>query len=117
MPADSYADVKERLEQKKEELTVRLNRITENLRRGYHPDSKERAKELEDSEVVDALGNEARVELGKISAALQRMKAGEFGLCIECGAEIDRGRIDAYPYARHCIDCARLEEERNARQL
>ena len=60
MPAESYADVKERLEQKKVELTVRLDRITQNLRRGYHPDSKERAKELEDSEVVDALGNEAR---------------------------------------------------------
>jgi RNA polymerase-binding protein DksA len=117
MPADSYADVRKRLEQKKEELTVRLNRITENLRRGYHPDSKERAKELEDSEVVDALGNEARTEISKISAALQRMDAGEFGLCVECGAEIDRGRIDAYPYARHCIDCARLEEERRARQL
>lgn len=116
MPANPYADVRVRLEQKKQELTVRLDRITENLRRGYHPDSKERAKELEDSEVVDALGNEARTEIGKISAALQRMDAGEFGLCIECGAEIDRARIDAYPYARHCIDCARLEEERKARQ-
>jgi RNA polymerase-binding protein DksA len=116
MPAGSYADVRKRLEHKKEELTVRLNRITENLRRGYHPDSKERAKELEDSEVVDALGNEARAEISKISAALQRMDAGEFGLCIECGAQIDRGRIDAHPYARHCIDCARLEEQRRARQ-
>ena len=116
MPADSYADIRQRLEQKKAELTVRLNRITANLRRGYHPDSKERAKELEDSEVVDALGNEARTEIGKISAAIQRMEAGEFGLCIECGLEIERGRIDAHPYARHCIDCARLEEERRARQ-
>ena len=116
MPADSYADVRVRLEQKKEELTKRLDRITANLRRGYHPDSKERAKELEDSEVVDALGNEARTEISKISAALQRMDAGEFGICVECGAEIDHGRIEAYPYARHCIDCARLEEERRARQ-
>ena len=65
MPADRYADVKVRLEQKREELTSRLKRITENVRRGYHPDSKERAKELEDSEVVDALGNEARAELDK----------------------------------------------------
>ena len=116
MTADSYADLRSRLENKKEELTARLNRITENLRRGYHPDSKERAKELEDSEVVDALGNEARAEISKISAALQRMDAGEFGVCVECGADIDRGRIDAHPYARECIDCARLEEERSARQ-
>jgi len=117
MPADVYDDLKNQLEQKKEELTVRLDRIKANLRRGYHADSKERAKELEDSEVVDALGNEARAEIGKISAALQRMKSGDFGVCVECGAEIERGRIRAYPYARECIDCARLEEERNARQV
>lgn len=117
MPADAYDDLKNQLEQKKEELTVRLERIKANLRRGYHADSKERAKELEDSEVVDALGNEARAEIGKISAALQRIKSGDFGVCVECGAEIERGRIAAYPYARECIDCARLEEERNARQV
>ena len=115
MQADSYDALRARLEKKKEELTVRLERITENLRRGYHPDSKERAKELEDSEVVDALGNEARAELRNISAALQRMDAGEYGVCIECGTEIDRGRIDAHPYAKQCIDCARLAEERKTR--
>lgn len=117
MPADAYVDLRKQLEQKKEELTIRLERITANLRRGYHADSKERAKELEDSEVVDALGNEARAEIGKISAALRRMEAGDFGICVECGAEIERGRIDAYPYARECIDCARLEEQRRARQV
>ena len=116
MPADSYDELRSQLEHKKEELTVRLERITANLRRGYHADSKERAKELEDSEVVDALGNEAREEIRKISAALQRMEVGDFGVCVECGAEIERGRIEAYPYARECIDCARLEEKRSARQ-
>ena len=115
MQAYSYDALRERLEEKKEELTVRLERITDNLRRGYHPDSKERAKELEDSEVVDALGNEARAEIRNISAALQRMEAGEYGICVECGTEIDLARINAHPYAKKCIDCARLEEERSAR--
>lgn len=115
MQAESYDALRKQLEQKKEELTIRLERITRNLRRGYHPDSKERAKELEDSEVVDALGNEARAEIRNISAALQRLEAGEYGICMECGTEIERGRINAHPYAQHCIDCARLEEERSAR--
>jgi len=81
MQAESYDALRKELESKKAELTVRLERITENLRRGYHPDSKERAKELEDSEVVDALGNEARTEIRNISAALQRMEAGEYCIC------------------------------------
>lgn len=115
MQAESYNTIREELEKKKAELTVRLERITENLRRGYHPDSKERAKELEDSEVVDALGNEARAEIRNISAALQRIDAGEYGICVECGTEIDKGRMRVHPYAKLCIECARLEEERSAR--
>ena len=55
MPDDFYAEQRARLENKKAELSGRLDRVTANLRRGHDPDSKERAKELEDSEVVDAL--------------------------------------------------------------
>jgi len=107
--------LRDELLRKKEELTVRLERITANLRRGYEADSKERAKQLEDSEVVDALGNEARVELKKISAALSRMESGDFGTCVDCGLSIDQGRLKAHPYALECIDCATMDESRNAR--
>jgi len=103
---------KEVLETKKVELTTRLERINANLRRGYEADSKERAKQLEDNEVVDALGNEAREELVKIAAALQRLDAGEFGLCIECGLPIKEGRLKVYPYADECIECAEFDEHR-----
>ena len=107
--------VRDELLRKKDELTVRLERITANLRRGYEADSKERAKQLEDSEVVDALGNEARIELGKISAALSRIESGDFGTCTDCGSSIDQGRLEAYPYAIECIDCATMDEAKNAR--
>ena len=114
MPENSYSDLRKELEQKKVELTTRLERITANLRRGYDADSKERAKELEDSEVVDALGNEAREELAKISAALRRMERDEYGICVECGSEIKYGRLEAHPYADECIDCAEFDEHRRA---
>ena len=114
--ANDWPDgLRDELLQKKEELTARLERITANLRRGYEADSKERAKQLEDSEVVDALGNEARAELAKISAALARMDSGDFGICIECGIPIDEGRLKAYPYALECIDCATMDERKKAR--
>ncbi len=101
--------------QKKRELSERLDRISKNLRRGYEADSKERAKQLEDNEVVDALGNEAREEIAKITAALQRMDEGDFGICVECGQPIEDGRIKAYPYADECIDCAEFDERRRSR--
>jgi RNA polymerase-binding protein DksA len=114
MPEQSYAEQRARLEMKKAELAGRLERVTANLRRGNDPDSKERAKELEDSEVVDALGNEARLEISKITEALRRMDAAKYGICDECGSDIDKGRLEAHPYARKCIDCARFEEHRRA---
>jgi RNA polymerase-binding protein DksA len=106
---------RERLENKRSELSTRLERIKANLRRGLETDSKERAKQLEDSEVVDALGNEARVELAKISLALRRMDAGKYGLCSSCGSAVGEKRIEAYPYAIECIECATMEEEIRAR--
>lgn len=110
-----YAALRGQLVDKKAELLARLERITANLRRGYHADSKERAKEMEDSEVVDALGNEAREELAKISAALARFDSGDFGICVGCGSAISAKRIEAYPYADECIECATEDERRRSR--
>lgn len=116
MSAASHEALRAELEQKKQELMARLERISANLRRGYEADSKERAKQLEDNEVVDALGNEARAEVAKISAALQRMDNGEFGICIECGMPIGERRIAVYPYADECIECAEFDELCRARR-
>jgi len=103
------------LQAKKEELSLRLERITANLQRGFNADSKEMAKELEDSEVVDALGNEAREEIAKISAALTRLDNGRYGTCSECAEPIEADRMKVYPYADECIECARFDERRRAR--
>jgi RNA polymerase-binding protein DksA len=112
MSAARDVEIRKALEQKKEELTTRLERIHANLRRGYEADSKERAKQLEDNEVVDALGNEAREELKKITAAMIRLDEGEYGICIECGLPINEGRLKVYPYADECIECAEFDEHR-----
>jgi RNA polymerase-binding transcription factor len=109
-------DLRAILVQKKEELDSRLARITSNVRRGLDTDSEERATQLEDNDVVDALGNEAREEIDKVSAALRRMDSGEYGLCIECGDPVGESRIRAYPYANECIDCATIDEEIRARR-
>jgi len=115
MPAAKDEGLREALKSKKEELTIRLDRIHANLRRGSDADSKERAKEFEDNEVVDALGNEAREELAKVSAAMQRLDSGDYGSCVECGMEIEPGRLEVYPYADECIECAEFDERRQRR--
>ena len=93
MSKKQHTRLREQLEARKQELLDRLERITANLRRGYEADSKEMAQQLENTEVVDALGNEARAELEKIRATLMRIDEGEYGLCIECGSLIGAGRL------------------------
>ena len=64
---------------------------------------------------LQRLGNEARDEITKITAAMRRIDTGDYGICTSCGVAIEAGRIEAYPYADQCIDCARLGETRRAR--
>ncbi|MDB5385041.1 MAG: hypothetical protein JWM11_687 [Planctomycetaceae bacterium] len=41
-----------------------------------------------------------------IEDALQRIEAGTFGTCEECGQPISEARLKALPYVRYCINCA-----------
>jgi DnaK suppressor protein len=50
--------------------------------------------------------------LDEINEALARIEAGTFGHCEECGELIAKPRLQALPYARHCIQCARKLESR-----
>ncbi|HEY8520769.1 MAG TPA: TraR/DksA C4-type zinc finger protein [Gammaproteobacteria bacterium] len=109
---DQYAEIRERLIVKQRELTERLERIKGNLTAGRSADSQEQAQELENAEVVDALGNEARIELSKIAKALEQMKNNTYGICIDCGEEIPMARLKAHPFADRCIRCATAEEAR-----
>ena len=50
--------------------------------------------------------------LDQVHEALGRIDAGTFGRCEECGEPIARPRLQALPYTRHCIGCAREMESR-----
>jgi len=45
--------------------------------------------------------------LAEARAALIRLDEGTFGRCENCGRAIAKARLDAVPYARNCIRCAR----------
>ncbi|HET8817891.1 MAG TPA: TraR/DksA family transcriptional regulator [Pseudidiomarina sp.] len=45
------------------------------------------------------------------TAALQRMRSGEYGYCIECGDEISAARLAAKPDVALCVDCQALKDE------
>jgi DnaK suppressor protein len=48
--------------------------------------------------------------LAAIDAALGRIEDGTYGTCVNCGAQIAPGRLEAMPWATLCIECKRKEE-------
>lgn len=52
----------------------------------------------------------ARRELGLVAQALERVAAGTYGVCEECGVAIAPGRLDVLPYASRCVECERSFE-------
>ncbi|HUF72017.1 MAG TPA: TraR/DksA family transcriptional regulator [Gammaproteobacteria bacterium] len=112
---DQYEEIRAQLLAKRTELNHRLENIKSNLTRGRSADSQEQAQELENAEVVDALGNEARLELRLIAKALDQIKNDTYGDCVDCGKTIPPARLDAHPFAERCIDCATQAEERGKR--
>ena len=50
--------------------------------------------------------------LKRVSMALQRVEAEEYGFCLECAEPIGFPRLEVQPFAPHCLDCqSALEEE------
>jgi DnaK suppressor protein len=65
------------------------------------------AREL-DMTLVD----NARENLVRIDAALERIESGTYGVCTRCGASIPPDRLEAMPDADLCIVCKEWEETR-----
>ena len=107
---DQYARIQAELLAKQADLVRRLARLKENLTSGRSADSQEQAQELENAEVVDALGNEARSEISQIARALDQIKHRTYGVCTDCGETIPMARLEASPFADRCIRCATAAE-------
>ncbi|MFO0889545.1 MAG: TraR/DksA family transcriptional regulator [Isosphaeraceae bacterium] len=45
-----------------------------------------------------------------VNEALARLDKGIFGSCVQCSEPIPKPRLQAIPYTRHCIRCARVLE-------
>jgi DnaK suppressor protein len=64
-----------------------------------------------DQEFTLSLIENEQETLGQIYEALARIDSGTFGTCEDCGQPIAKPRLQAIPYAKLCIDCARAREK------
>ncbi|MGH9659973.1 MAG: TraR/DksA family transcriptional regulator [Bryobacteraceae bacterium] len=52
-----------------------------------------------------------RTLLALVQSALRRAQNGDFGMCIVCGEPVDPKRLEAVPWAGHCVACQELVEQ------
>ena len=104
--------IRARLLQHKAELQKRVTSIHEHARDPLEQDSAEQAAQLGNVAVVSALETEAVQQIGEIDAALQRLDAGTYGICVTCGEPVGDGRLKVRPAATQCRDCAELAHPR-----
>ncbi len=105
--------IREQLEAKRRELLDGVNRtrqLTNEESEAGAPDIADRATSAFQRDFSFHISeNEARM-LRLIEEALARLENGRYGLCVSCSEPIEAPRLQALPWARHCIACQELQD-------
>ena len=104
---------KKRLLDRKEQLQDIVSRAEQDGREAdgeIANDIADKATNSYNKEFLFKKSNDDRFILQLIQEALERVDAGEYGVCVACGGEMQPKRIDAVPWARHCIECQKKQE-------
>lgn len=109
LDAASLGGFRRRLEERRDELVA----LIAQGRRADQPVSPDKAigrltrqDALQQQQMSAALIRRYEQELNRVQIALQTIDAGTYGLCQRCGEPIAAARLNAMPYASHCVQCA-----------
>jgi DnaK suppressor protein len=119
--ATEDCNVAKDIQKQRNELLRRRRSILETTRRAQQeldglrgaerdPEFEEGAQSEHEQYTLSLLGEVQRREIAMIDAALERVDAGEYGICVDCETEIDTKRLAALPFALLCTDCATRRE-------
>ena len=97
------------LETRRLNLRASVARTEEDGRAAQSTDSAQdiadRASSSYQKEFLFARSNNDRQFLQMVEHALSNIAEGSYGECESCGKEINERRLEAVPWARHCIAC------------
>ena len=111
------AEIKEKLLEQRATIFSALESQTSDLKNLVKPiesgDEVDIASDAVDRTLLDSLSSQDSLRLKQIDNALERIRNGKYGICLGCGKEIPRERLEAIPYAFMCVNCASAAERRN----
>ena len=105
---------KKRLVERREQLAATVSRTEQDGREADEEivqDVADKASNSYTKEFLFKLSNDDRFIMTLVDEALQRMDDNEYGVCVACGGEMQQKRLDAVPWARHCIGCQEKQEQ------
>lgn len=111
---DLYAPTREMLERERAAVISRMEAITRDAldieveSDGVPPSSYEREHAL-----TDMLNG----RLIEIESALSKINGGTYGICAMCSQEIPVRRLQALPFATHCVQCQSVTDKRVKRRV
>jgi DnaK suppressor protein len=107
--------LRQRRAQLEDRWRARLERVTE-LALAYHDAAQQAGRAAGPAGLrVRSLARRTVAErqaLAEIEAALDRISAGRYGLCEQCGGPIPAALLAGEPQARYCATCARPPSQR-----
>lgn len=73
-------------------------------------DVADKASNSYNKEFLFSLSNNEREALQALDEALERLRAGQFGVCAACHEPMNLKRLEAVPWARLCLSCQEKQE-------
>ena len=110
-PVEKY---RKRLLEKRDELNSDLakNRaVSDESVDEQAQDMVDRATSAYTREFAFSLSEADRKALLLIDQALLRLEQGTYGICVHCLGHVQDKRLEAVPWARHCLDCQELQDK------
>jgi DnaK suppressor protein len=118
MNTDRLEFFRQLLQERLEELLGEADKTREGMTGAASPfpDPTDRASLETDRNFTLRIRDRERKLILKIREALERIEDGTYGICENCGGEINEKRLIARPVTTMCIDCkSRMEALERAR--
>lgn len=110
LSAEELSTLHDILETQLQTVMKKLQAMSSDAQISQHTDPLDLAAQQTSREFTLNLVERERRLIRDTQSALARIRAGEYGACTSCGAEIGFNRLLARPTAHECIDCKTQHE-------
>jgi DnaK suppressor protein len=111
----NIGELEKRLRQKEQELLADIARTESEARESRVAEVENGIDRSVSSEAKESLLYETTSDWNvftQVRGALERIKKGGYGKCIDCGRQIDAARLESIPWTPYCL----ADEERHDRE-